>query len=103
MSLSKKNLSKLNNFIKENNLSGNDSFSKENTKSEDTKKINDPDKIFYSIIDNSNNLSETSESNQLLKNCEYNIHKKRLKDPNYSNHLSIEDQLYDEFKYLLDE
>ena len=102
MSLSKKNLGKLKNFIKENNLVNNNS-SKNPQKSHNSLKVDDPSKIFYSIIDNSNNINETSKENSLLKKSEDSIHNKNSRITNYSKNLSIEDELYDEFNYLLDE
>ncbi len=103
MGLSKKNLGKLNTFIKKNNLVDNINFNKNSQESVNSSKTNDPSKLFYSIIDNAENLNDTSEANQLLKDSEdifYNINSKKT---NYSKNLSIEDQLYDEFNYLLDE
>ena len=101
MSLSEKNLGKLKNFMKENNFNNN---VPENTqKSHDLNNVYDPSKIFYSLIDNSDNLNETLELNQLLKKSEENFHSINSKETNYSNNLSTEDELYDEFNYLLDE
>ncbi len=102
MSLSKKNLGKLKNFIKENNLVNNNS-SKNPQKSHNSLKVDEPSKIFYSIIDNSNNINETSKENSLLKKSEDSIHNINSRITNYSKNLSIEDELYDEFNYLLDE
>ena len=73
MSLSRKNLGKLKNFIKENNLVNNNS-SKNPQKSHNSLKVDDPSKIFYSIIDNSNNINDTSKENSLLKKSEDSIH-----------------------------
>ena len=103
MGLSKKNLGKLNTFIKENNLVDNNNTIKKSQKSYKDSKIEDPSKIFYSIIDNSSNINETSEENQLLKNSEDSFHNIYTKDSNSSKSLSIEEELYDEFNYLLDE
>ncbi len=66
-------------------------------------KVEDPSKIFYSIIDNSDNINEISDANQLLKKSEdvfYNINSRKT---NTSQNLSTEEELYDEFNYLLDE
>ena len=103
MGLSKKNLDKLNTFIKENNFDNNNNSSKNPQKSHNSLKVDDPSKIFYSIIDNSNNINETSKENSLLKKSEDSIHNKNSRITNYSKNLSIEDELYDEFNYLLDE
>ena len=110
MSLSKKNLDKLNKFINKknliidiNNLSKhtktpkNDNFSKNDLKSDD------PNKIFYSIIENSETLEDTSEVNQILRNSEINQININSKKAYYSRELTVEDELYDEFNYLLDE
>ena len=97
MSLSKKNLGKLNTFIKNNNLSNN------NQKSDNSPILDDPKNIFYSIIDNSDNIHETTEVNKLLKKSEESFNSLHSKKFDHSNNLSIEDQLYDEFNYLLDE
>ena len=104
MSLSKKNLDKLNTFIKNNNLvNENNNSSKKLQKSDNSSEIEDPSKIFYSIIDNSKNINETSESNQLLKKIENTSHNINSRENNYSKNLTIEEQLYDEFNYLLDQ
>ena len=102
MSLSKKNLGKLKTFIKENNFVNNNS-GKNPQESNNYSQVNDPSKIFYSIIDNSDNLNETSKKNPLLKQSEDSFNKLNSRNTNYSNNLSIEDELYDEFNYLLDE
>ena len=102
MSLSRKNLGKLKNFIKENNLVNNNS-SKNPQESHHSLNIDDPSKIFYSIIDNSDNINETTKENPLLKKSEDSFHNLKSRKTNYSNNLSIEDELYDEFNYLLDE
>ena len=102
MSLSKKNLGKLKNFIKENNLVNNNS-SKNSQESHNSLKVDDPSKIFYSIIDNSDHINETLKENPLLKKSEDSFHKINSRKTNFSNNLSIEDELYDEFNYLLDD
>ena len=102
MSLSKKNLGNLNKFIKENKLNNNNS-SKNPQESHNSLKVDDPSKIFYSIIDNSDHINETLKENPLLKKSEDSFHKINSRKTNYSNNLSIEDELYDEFNYLLDE
>ena len=103
MSLSKKNLGKLNTFIKENNLVNNKNSSKNPQEPNNSIKVDDPSKIFYSLIDNSDNINETTKENPLLKKSEDNFHNLNSRKTNYPNSLSIEDELYDEFNYLLDE
>ena len=102
MSLSRENSDKLKTFIKENNFINNNS-DKNSQEAYDSSKIDSPSRIFYSIIDNSDNISETSKENPLLKKTEQNFHNINPRNINYSNNLSIEDELYDEFNYLLDE
>ena len=103
MSLSKKNLDKLNAFINEKNLVDNNNLGKNFPKPNNPTKFDDPSKIFYSIIDNTDNIKETSKENPLLKKSEESIHNINSRKPNFSNSLSIEEELYDEFNYLLDE
>ena len=103
MSLSKKNLGKLKTFIKENNLVNNSNSGGNCQKSNSSPNVEDPSNIFYSIIDNSENLNETSKENPLLKKSENSFHKINSRKTYCSNNLSIEDELYDEFNYLLDE
>ena len=103
MGLSKKNLGKLNTFIKQNNLvSKNNSFEKPQ-ESHKASKIEDPSKIFYSLIDNSENINETLDANQLLKESEDSLHNINSRKSNTSENLSTEEELYDEFNYLLDD
>ena len=102
MSLSKKNLGKLKTFIKQNNFVNN-KLNKYSQESNNLAKVNDPSQIFYSIIDTSENINETSKENPLLKKSEESFHKINSRKINCSNNLSIEDELYDEFNYLLDE
>ena len=112
MALSKKNLDQLKSIlIKENkithNISDKISISPKNDHSIE---VNNPNQIFYSIIDNSEHLEDTCLSNNNLKKIE----EKLIKDKRYhtldnkieyqiNNQLSEEDLLYDEFNYLLDE
>ena len=103
MSLSKKDLGKLKNFIKENNFVNNNNSFNNAQESNNYSDFDDPSEIFYSIIDNSDNINETSNENPSLKIFEDNFHNINAKKTNYSNNLSIEDELYDEFNYLLDE
>ena len=110
MSLSKKNLDKLNK-LKKNKTLNNDS----NNISNFTKALNkdnlinnplnseDPNKIFYSLIDNSESLEETSNVNHKLRKYELNQINMNSRNINYSKKLTIEEELYDEFNYLLDD
>ena len=102
MSLSEENLGKLKTFIKDNKFVNNNSVKKPH-ESNNSPKVYDPSKIFYSIIDNSDILSETTKENPLLKKSEDGFHNLNSRKTNSSGNLSIEDELYDEFNYLLDE
>ena len=110
MSLSKKHLDKLNKFKKNkilnnhsNNISNytkifnNDNLITNLTNSED------PNKIFYSLIDNSESLEETSYVNNSLRKSELNQINSNSRKGNFSKKLTAEEELYDEFNYLLDE
>ena len=104
MSLSKKNLDKLNKFKKKKNLNkecknitNNDNLITNPLNSEDT------NKIFYSLIDNSESLEETSNVNYSLRKSELNKMNMTSRKANFPNKLTIEEELYDEFNYLLDE
>ncbi|EEE40432.1 hypothetical protein [Prochlorococcus marinus] len=110
MSLSKKNLDKLNklrknkNFYNESininnytNIPNNDNSIANPLNSED------PNKIFYSLIDNSESLEETSNVNNSLRKSELNKININSRKANSSNKLTTEEELYDEFNYLLDE
>ena len=103
MSLSKKNSDKLSTFITESNLINNDNSCKNQQEPNNSSKVDDPSKIFYSIIDNSDNINETIKENPLLRKSEDSFHNLNSKQTDYSDNLSIEDELYDEFNYLLDE
>ena len=104
MSLSKKNLDKLNKFKKKKNLNNE---SKNITNNDDliTNPLNseDPNKIFYSLIDNSESLEATSNVNNSLRKSEINQININSKKDNFSTKLTNEEELYDEFNYLLDE
>ena len=110
MSLSKKNLDKLNKFKKNKNLD-NDSNNKNNyTKISKNDNLTnnplnseDPNKIFYSLIDNSESLDETSNVNQSLRKSELNQIKIDSRKGNNFKKLTTEEEMYDEFNYLLDE
>ncbi len=109
MSLSKKNLDKLNNFIKNNDLAKDHYINKSRNTDEDpqriknTTKSEDPNKIFYSLIDNSESLSETSKVNHLLRSSENDLINTNSNIANHSKHLTTEEELYDEFNYLLED
>ena len=100
---SKNNLDKLNTFMKKHNLANNNDSNKNSKEFNYSTKVEDPSKIFYSIIDYSDNINETSEPNHLLKKSEASFCNINSIKTNYSKNLSIEDQLYDEFNSLLDE
>jgi len=110
MSLSKKNLDKLNKYKKNKdlnsdsknisnytNLSNNDNLISNPLNSED------PNKIFYSLIDNSESLEETSNVNNSLRESEVNQINMNSRKAYFSKKLTTEEELYDEFNYLLDE
>ena len=116
MALSKKNLDQLKSILnKENSIKHNISdkssiYDSNSLKKDHPIEVNNPNQIFYSIIDNSENLEDTILSNNKLKKIE----EKLIKDKKYypldkkissqrNNQLSEEDLLYDEFNYLLDE
>ena len=110
MSLSKNNLDKLNKFKKEKNLNNESKNIKNyiNITNNDnliTNPLNseDPNKIFYSLIDNSESLEETSNVNNSLRKSEINQSNMNSKKDNFSKKLTTEEELYDEFNYLLDE
>ena len=110
MSLSKKNLDKLNNFKKNKNLTNESKSISHNTNIPDNDNLisnplntEDPNKIFYSLIDNSESLEETSNANNLLRKSELNQINMNSRKANLSKKLTSEEELYDEFNYLLDE
>ena len=110
MSLSKKNLDKLNKFKKKKNLNNEskniyNSINITNNDNLITNPLNsdDPNKIFYSLIDNSESLEETSNVNNSLRKSELNQINMNSKKDNFSKKLTTEEELYDEFNYLLDE
>ena len=110
MSLSKKNLDKLNKFKKKQNLINkskniNNCTNVTNNDNLIPNPLNsdDPNKIFYSLIDNSESLEETSNVNNLLRKSELNQINMNSKKANFSKKLTAEEELYDEFNYLLDE
>ena len=110
MSLSKKNLDKLNNYKKNKNLN-NESNSINNYPITD-KNVNStknplkseaPNDIFYSLIDNSESLDETSNISHALRKSELNQINLNSIKANNSIKLTSEEELYDEFNYLLEE
>ena len=110
MSLSKKNLDKLNKFKKKKNLNNeskniNNYIDINNNDNLITNPLNseNPNKIFYSLIDNSESLEETSNVNNSLRKSELNKINMNSKKDNFSKKLTTEEELYDEFNYLLDE
>ncbi len=112
MSLSKKNLDKLNKLKKKKNLNNESKNININNYTNITNNDNlitnplnseDPNKIFYSLIDNSESLEETSNINNSLRESEINQINMNSKKHNLSKKLTTEEELYDEFNYLLDE
>ena len=110
MSLSKKNLDKLNKYKKyknlnndNNNISNYTKIYKKDNSNKNQLNSEDPNKIFYSLIDNSESLDETSNVNQSLRKSELNQINMNSRKANFSKKLSTEEELYDEFNYLLDE
>ena len=110
MSLSKKNLDKLNKYKENKNLNNNNinvsNYSKIYKKDNSIKnlpKSEDPNKIFYSLIDNSESLEDTSNVNNSLRKSELNQINMNSRKANFSKKLTTEEELYDEFNYLLDE
>ena len=108
MTLSKKNIDKLKS-IKTDKFSAHSN--KLNSKSKNINTEN-PNDIFYSIIDNSNDIKETILHNKKLKESEkkfFNAKSSNFKENDNSNRndlsvkLTEEDLLYDEFNYLLEE
>ena len=110
MSLSKKNLDKLNKFKKNkilnndsNNISNYTEIANNDNLITNPPNSEDPNKIFYSLIDNSESLDETSNVNNSLRKSELNQINMNSRKANFSKKLTTEEELYDEFNYLLDE
>ena len=115
MSFSKNNLDKLKSIQKKDSFKN--KISPQNldlSKTNQTSSSNNdnPEELFYSIIDNSSSLEETSFVSPKLKNAEDNLFKSKINkynsnnvssSANSSNELSEEELLYDEFNYLLEE
>ena len=79
------------------NIENNDNLTNNSLKSEV------PNNIFYSLIDNSESLDETSNVNHSLRKSELNQINMNSRKANFSKKLTTEEELYDEFNYLLDE
>ena len=103
MSLSKKNLDKLNKLKKMKNLNNFTNLTNNDNLITNSLNPEDPNKIFYSLIDNSESLEETSNLNNSLRKSELNQINMNSKKDNFSKKLTTEEELYDEFNYLLDE
>ena len=110
MSLSKKNLDKLSKYKKNKNLNNHSNNISNYTKIDNSNNLTDnplnskdPNKIFYSLIDNSESLEDTSKVNNSLRKSEINQINMNSKKDNFSKKLTTEEELYDEFNYLLDE
>ena len=116
MALSKKNLDQLQSILNKENtiedtISNESSISDSNSLKKDHPiGVNNPNQLFYSIIDNSEHLEDTILINNKLKNMEEKLIKEKKYypidnkiDSPRNNQLSEEDLLYDEFNYLLDE
>ena len=115
MGLSKNNLDKLKSILKKESSKNNYSHQKSdlsNTNQTNSSNIDNPEDLFYSIIDNSSTLEETTFVISKLKNAEDNLFKSKINkynsnnissSANLNNELSEEELLYDEFKYLLEE
>ena len=95
--INKKILEKIKNTAELNKYKENKNFSKNILKSED------PNKIFYSLIDNSQSLDQTSNVNNSLRKSELNQINTNSRKAIFSKKLTTEEELYDEFNYLLDE
>ena len=98
MSFSKNNLDKLKSILKKESFKN--KFPPQNL---DLSKINqtsssnndEPEELFYSIIDNSSSLEETTFVSPKLKNSEYNLSKSKL------NMKSLDDNILSDLKDLL--
>ena len=109
MSLSKKNLDKLNKLKKNKNLNNENAniSNYSNVPNNDNLITNpldseDPNKIFYSLIDSSESLEETSNVNNSLRKSELNQINMNSRKSNFFKKLTTEEELYHEFNYLLD-
>jgi len=110
MSLSKNNLDKLNKYKinrnlnnDTNNISHKAKIYKKDNSTKNSPESEDPNKVFYSLIDNSESLDETSKVNQSLRKSELNQIKINSRKATDFKKLTTEEEMYDEFNYLLDE
>ena len=109
MSLSKKNRKILNSYIenKKSNQNNNKNLinnsNLNHVESNNQFKEEDINKIFYTIIDNADNIYHTNQTNMLLKYRENEMSQPNKKELTDNNELSPEDKLYDEFNYLLED
>ena len=103
MSLSKKNLDKLNKFKKKKNINNYTNITNNDNLITNPLNSEDPNKIFYSLIDNSESLEETSNVNNSLRKSEINQFNINSRKANFSKKLTTEEEMYYEFNYLLDE
>ena len=119
MSFSKKDLDKLKNILSDDNKSriANKEINKKlehNSNSNNRANyINEPKKLFYSIIDNDMDINDINNSVKSLRDMEdesrrfykndTSSEKTNKSSKNRNKYLSKEDMLYDEFNYLLDE
>ena len=114
MSFSKDNLDKLKSFKKDSLKNKFTDQIQHTSKTNQSKSSNNdnPEELFYSIIDNTSTLEETTFLNEKLKNAENNLfnsnidkyNSNKFSNPaNFNNELSEEELLYDEFNYLLEE
>ena len=107
MSLSKNNLERLNTYFKKNKLEkyniANENKNKDRTDHTNQHKQEDPNQLFYKLIDSSENLSETTQVNHLLRRSEENSINQNFTKNKYLKHLTTEEELYDEFNYLLED
>ena len=110
MSLSKKNLDKLNKLKinknlnnKSNNISNYTKITKNDNLITNPLNSEDPNKIFYSLIDNSESIEDTCNVNHSLRKSELNQINLNSRKANFPKKLTTEEELYDEFNYLLDE
>ena len=115
MGLSKNNLDKLKSILKKESSKNNYSHQESdpsNANQTNSSNNDNPEDLFYSIIDNSSTLEETTFISPKLKNAEDNLFKSKINkynsnnissSANLNNELSEEELLYDEFNYLLEE
>ena len=119
MTFSKKNLDKLKSFLEKNESSNKKEFKSisHNKKLEkiqaNSNKYQDYNKLFYSTIDNSNDIKDTTNINNYLKKSEDNLFKlnkftqesnsNQISRRDNANYFSEEELLYEEFNFLLDE